>query len=75
MYKINLYNPDEQQVLEHHKDLLKQSEQVQFEHLVVETPKRSAPSFSERIKHWFSSHRPIKLVHVHSHSRSSSSRR
>ena len=76
MYKISLiYNPDEQQVLEHHKELLKKAEQVQLEHPVTETPKHSTISLGERIKHWFSSHRPINMVHVHSHSHSRSSSR
>ncbi len=65
MRDVNLiYNPDHQQVLEHHKELLKKAEQEQFAHLVTAAPKHPLPSFRKLMQHWFSDRRTAKIVQV-----------
>ena len=72
MCSMNLiYNPDHQQVLEHHKELLKKAEQVQLTCSVMETPKHPMPSLREWLQHWLSIHRSSKIAQVTSQSSSS----
>jgi len=74
MNGLNLiYNPDHQQVLEHHKELLNKAKQAQLKHIVTATSKRPLPSFRKWLQHWFSDRRTTNMVQVPS--KSSSSRR
>lgn len=57
-----IYNPDHQQVLEHHRELLKKAEQAQLEHIETATPKRPLLSFQKWLQHWFSDRRTTKMV-------------
>jgi uncharacterized protein (DUF305 family) len=66
-----IYNPDHQQVLDYHKELLEKAEQAQLANSLIETPKRPIPSFHKWLKHWFSDRRSSKIVRVTSQSSSS----
>jgi len=51
MYRINLiYNPDHQQVLEYHNELLKKAEQEQLVNSVMPKSKHSLPSFRNLLR-------------------------
>jgi len=71
MCSMNLiYNPDHQQVLEHHNELLKKAEHEQLVRIVMTTPQRPLPSIRMWLRHWFSNRRSINMTRVASRSSS-----
>ena len=66
-----IYNPDHQQVLDHHKELLKTAEQERLTRLATETPKRPLPSFRKWLQHWLSDRRSAKMTQAVSQSSNS----
>jgi len=67
-----IYNPDHQQVLDHHRELLKTAEQDRSLRLSTETPKRRwLPSLRNRLQHWLSDRRSAKMTQAVSQSSSS----
>ena len=63
MYNMNLiYNPDHQQVLEHHKDLLKKAEDVAFVHSAMASSKQPHRSFRKLLQDVFSNRHITKMA-------------
>ena len=51
MYTINLtYNPDHEQVLEYHKELLKKAEQERLTHPAMTTSKHPLPALKNLLR-------------------------
>lgn len=67
-----IYNPDHQQVLDHHKELLKTAEQERLTRLATETPKRRLlSSFRNWLQHRLATRRSAKMTQAVSQSSSS----
>ena len=65
MNSMNLmYNPDHEQVLEHHKELLEKAEQERFERSAMAAPKSPLPSIRKLLRSLFSGHHTSKIAPV-----------
>jgi hypothetical protein len=63
MNNMNLvYNPDHQQVLEHHKDLLKKAEEVALVHAAMANSKQPHRSFRKLLQDVFSNRHDTKMA-------------
>ena len=63
MNNMNLvYNPDHQQVLEHHKDLLKKAEEVALVHTAMANSKQPHRSFRKLLQDVFSNRHVTKMA-------------
>jgi hypothetical protein len=63
MYNLNLiYHPDHQQVLEHHKELLKEAEQARLVRSIIPTSKHPLASLQKLLQLMISIRHTHKMV-------------